>query len=134
MLFCLIALFFLVQTVAHAQETQPVNKITYSKKQNELRLYGKDNKTPFKTIHLGETYDVRTYDVAKKDSIWVVGIEMTTNGVVICKTDSLGKNTVCTYYPGGDDYNLNHHPKTEKVPAVLEHNEWKHKDKGDKDK
>jgi hypothetical protein len=125
--FCLAAVLLLVQTAAHAQETQPITKITFSKKQNALKLFGKDDKQPFQTIQLDKAYDVHTYDAVKKDSLWVVGLELATEGVVICKTDSLGIQTVCTYYPGGDAYNLNHHPKSLNVPAVLDGNDWKHK-------
>jgi hypothetical protein len=125
--FSFVALLLLVQPVAHAQQNQPITRITFSKEHNALKLYGKDDKQPFKTITLDRAYDVHTYDAVKKDSVWVVGLELVTAGVVICKTDSLGKQTVCTYYPGAEDYNLNHHPKTVNVPAVLQQDDWKHK-------
>ncbi|NTU50434.1 MAG: hypothetical protein HGA87_06110 [Desulfobulbaceae bacterium] len=125
--FSFVALLLLVQPVAHAQQNQPITRITFSKEHNALKLYGKDDKQPFKTITLDKTYDVHTYDAVKKDSVWVVGIENAKKGVIICTVDSLGKQTVCTYYPSGEAYNLDHHPKTLNVPAVLEGNDWKHK-------
>jgi len=136
------ALLFLVQPVAHAlqkpqqksqkkqeKQEQPITKITFSKKQNVLKLYGKDPSKPFKTIVIEKAYDVHTYDAVKKDSTWVIGIENAKKGVIMCTVDSLGKQTLCTYYPAADDYSLQHEPGSLNVPALLDLDKWKHKEK-----